>query len=300
MVEFDSTDSFMENLLRNLFNFSGSINLNKIIWISGLDESESGPVSKMVEDVQAISVGKRITVDFFHINSAQELHSLLSDIAEQSNRGLRPALHFDFHGHKGNGLYISNKNEYYDWSDLTKDLRAINISTDNNVFVFFATCYAYHLVSNASILKETPFSYGIMPPNEIKLGTLIDYTTKFYRDILEGKGVYQAYLEYFADSMIDYNYQQVYFDVLVGYFRSHCDPESIDGRIEALSEQIDAAAPFQSRQQKRLMARSAKKWLKPGQKIIDQYANVFLMGRKPQFTFNQLKPVLVAEGIIEQ
>lgn len=281
------------------FNFSGQFNLGKLVWLCGLSESESGPVRRMVEDVEANSVGKDFDVEFVEISSRNELEKTLIRIAREAEFGENPAIHFDFHGDINSGLYISISNEYMDWKSLVVLLREINIKSDNGLFVFFATCYAYNLVYEASIKLETPFAYGIMPEKGISSGDLEDNVANFYSEIISGKDAYSAYLDRFSKCCIDYNYQQVFFEVLIGYFRAHCNKAEIDKRVRELSAQLSAEGVLVSRQQKRKMERFAKKSLRPSQAIIDQYSKRFLINREPQFNFSQLKPFLIAEGVIE-
>jgi hypothetical protein len=115
---------------------------NSVIWLTSLPDSELGPTRRMVEDMESLRA--EISIGFQHIQVTSNAHlkSLLEELSRHaSENGMRPLLHFDMHGNKDNGLYISQSSEYCSWDDLYCSLQVLNQKTGNNLVVIGAACF---------------------------------------------------------------------------------------------------------------------------------------------------------------
>lgn len=275
-----------------MFTISETLQINAVIWIRSLPEEQRGPSNRIIEDLIPHCVMNRLHFEQHEVKTTQELDLILSRTASAAVVGLRPIIHFDGHGSPDHGLRLS-ATESYSWPRLADQLRIINRATQNNLSCVFATCYGYHICRQISLSQATPFYLLLAPPEIVHEGFLEAQTMAFYRRASESSNITRAYRETLSKEMMLYHCQGLFLESLATYVAQSCTGEAKRLRFEdTLTRSLDHHGIAKAnRQQLRKHRGHIKKGLKPGQKIINHYAPTFLIGRTPQFSYQDVSVI---------
>ena len=126
--------------------FSTTLTVNSLFWITSLRSTEHGVTRRVQEDLLPYLDSIGLHHHTFEPQTATELLAILSDIARHANVGLRPILHFDTHGDLAQGIRLAAAGEFIPWSVLIAHLRAINVTTGNNLCVVSGACFSMNAV----------------------------------------------------------------------------------------------------------------------------------------------------------
>jgi hypothetical protein len=163
----------------NGMKLSDTLSINKIIWIRSLDNNEIGPSVRMVEDLELRAANGNFAFEERVVNDRNSLQSVLNEIADEAERGLRPILHFDCHGSRDEGLYLKPSGEDFSWEELVIALQKINVRTENNLCCVFGVCFGLRLSMSLELSKPTPYYLTIAPEEKVLVGTLEAKNTNF-------------------------------------------------------------------------------------------------------------------------
>lgn len=274
--------------------------VNRIIWIRSLADCELGPSRRMTEDIAMLEVNGGIKIEENNVDNRQALLSLLEALVNEAENGLRPLLHFDCHGSAEEGLILAN-GDRLDWEALADALRRINVATANNLVCVFATCFGLHLGKTLSLSKPTPWYLMIAPEGEVTIQVLEAKMRPFYEAVHASGNITQAHAEIFAPDLQMFNCQGLFARSLARYVAEHGSVKDISSRAEGLvTRSIAEKGLIGNRQALRQERRRIKKALKPDQKLIDQFSQSFLIGRKPGFGMSELRRLADRERRIAQ
>lgn len=172
----------------------------------------------------------------YNVESRDDLIEKLKAVeVECKERGMKPVLHFECHGHPEKGLLIEQTGEYISWTDLMSRIALINAVTRNNTGVVLASCHGFELARFVDINKPSPFHFMVGPVTEVGAGCLADKMNAFYRELIESYDLNTALrcldkdFRYFVCSWWFFAMYGVYMD---GYFKGK-------GRETLLSSAID-------------------------------------------------------------
>lgn len=263
------------------------LQINAIVWIHSLPENEMGPTRRILEDLDAQALSGGPHVFEYGVSDRAELFQLLDRLAAEAGQGLRPIIHLDAHGNQSDGLWLASADEWASWDELMERLRKINVATGNNLVVVFALCHGLHLYKLIDLKKAAPAYLFAASEDEIYVDFLEEETAPFYRELQQQGAFLGAFEATLGKKMTLMNCQGLFLKALAHYVKNHCQPEALNARAERTAtemlqrDQIVEPSPDLVRQY-RERARAA---LEPSQKIIDQFAPHFLIGRQPGFTY---------------
>jgi len=273
-------------------NFTDKVEINTIVWIQSLPESEQGPSRRIKEDLVAISTEAGHNLYEISASTKDELLNALSNIEKRALAGLRPVLHFDMHGSKKDGLLMAPSGEYVPWDVLASSMRKINVATKNNLCCVFATCFALRFAHQIDILRPVIFNLIIAPLKTVSIGFLEEQTNKFYQSLMATGNISTAYKKTLSEQMRLWSCQEILMLGLVEYIKTQTKGKGRRVRSERLlsehlqSQNIQNPSEPQLRNARKLI----KKFIVPDQHTIDRIALIFLIGRKPGFSFENLRP----------
>lgn len=216
------------------------------------ESSFSNNALVIFEDVRKMRSGRRLRDDLVHVASSvgrlnyckyheveskDELVAALKAVEiDCRERGMKPILHFEFHGHLEKGLLIEKTGEYMSWLDLMGQVSAINAVTLNNTGVMLASCYGYKLASLVEIDKPCPFHFMVGPVQQIRQGFLGDSLKSFYIDLIKSYDLTLA-LEALNDEFLHFVCSWWFFSVCAVYMDRIF--EGRKGRGEVINDTID-------------------------------------------------------------
>jgi hypothetical protein len=131
----------------------------------------------------------------------------------------------------------------------------------------------------------------IAPEKEVCFGFIEDNTVGFYRDLFDGKGVVAAFENNLSPLLTLFHSERMLATVLIRYIRDSCIGKGGDKRREDLLTMAMARGIPNNRQTKRALRKSTKIMTKPTQRLVDEYASIFLIGKKAPFTVEELEAV---------
>ncbi len=157
-----------------------------IIESLSLDERKTGTL--LYDDIV-----KRRCEQFGHtksrlisVDNKFEFNSALDDIRESIfDEQLYPYIHFEIHGGTSNQGLVLNSDDIIKWTNLISQLREINVSCRNNLFVSFATCYsAYFIKVIANELNKPTPVLGLVAATENIGEKDLEFSFLDYFDVL--------------------------------------------------------------------------------------------------------------------
>jgi hypothetical protein len=262
---------------------------NSVIWLTSLPDYELGPTRRMVEDLESFIAIISIGFQHIQITSAAHLKSLLEEFScHASENGMRPLLHFDMHGNKDKGLYISQSSEYCSWDDIYCSLQVLNQATGNNLVVIGATRFGLRSIMPIRLDEPAPFFVLLAPEEEVSVGFLEDNSVRFYRDLFASGSLDAAYSRYLSDGFKYFHCEKMLFMVVAKYIRAGCKGKSAQERRERLLTEVFSQGMEKTEDNVRSVRNKIKEGLKPDQTLLDRYAQTFLVGRTCSFSMQQL------------
>lgn len=260
--------------------FDTSVDCNSIVLLSAPRQDEIGQSSRISEDLKIITVKYGMNFECFLINTKNELIDYLRQLHSSIENGLRPILHFDAHGNKDHGILIGNTNEFVSWNDITSELRKLNAASGNQLFVFIASCYGIYTLKSVTIYDSTPFYIMFGPSNAVTIEEIENIIPNFYKVLFEYNNIEESIkslnckFEYF-------HAERLFCKVMIQYFRDHCLGNGGRKRREnLLSGAMNKKGVENTKQNRILFRKVIKKDIKPSPEFVDQYATVFLHGKK--------------------
>jgi len=176
---------------------------------------------------------------------------------------------------------------------LAEGIRKINVATENNLCCVFATCFAMCFSREVEIFKPTLFYLIIAPLEDVSLGFLENRTNKFYQSVMASENINTAYKKTLSPKMKLWNCQEALMHSFVGYHKSKPKGKNASQRKESrlsrfINEQkISKPTPdllSNLRKQIRDLSKNVD------QRLFDEVASKFLIGREPGFSFEDLRP----------
>jgi hypothetical protein len=269
-------------------HMSSGAGVNSLIWINSLRPGEQGTTDRVHDDLQPYFVSIGLPFHSIEPKSAADLLSGLDAIAKRAEKGLRPIVHFDTHGSKTDGLYIAASGESVSWEQLVDSLRPVNIATGNNLCVVSAACFSLHAIKEVTIAEAAPFFALVAPENTVSFGFVEQRTVPFYEALFKGLDVVSAHEQYLSPSFKLFLCEKMLLAGLTKYVRNYCIGKGRGQRVEDLITKAVAGGLPNTRQNRRIARRTAKKFVQPDQALIDQYVQTFLIGKKIDVKIEQI------------
>lgn len=268
---------------------STEFSCNSVIWISSLPDEEMGPTNRMVAAMESHSNELGFRFQHVPVPSCSILIALLDELALHANEhNMKPLIHFDTHGDKNSGLFVSGEEKFISWSDLAEKLRIINVYTKNNLAVVGATCYGLHAIKPINLNTATPFYFLLSPEDEVAVGYLEDNIPSFYRSLFELGSIDSAYSHHISERFKYFHCEKMLFIVIARYISQQCKGKGGAARRERLLTEIFSQGLENTDVNRKKIRKMLKDGLHPDQSLVDRYAEKFLAGRQCSFNFSDL------------
>lgn len=184
---------------------------NKLFIIQSLSPDDSvGPLGKP-GPILCSSVNRRITelkkkdsdfdiggCELIAVRCYTQWNEALMSICKDCCTGCKPIVHFVCHGDKDQGIFYwdekTNSYKSIPWQILYSNLEAINIASQNNLFVTMCVCYGFWSMKYLLSGTRIPFIGLVASPEEVYADDAIIRFTDFYLALLTKKNIEEAKL----------------------------------------------------------------------------------------------------------
>jgi len=256
---------------------------NAIIAIESLRSDDLKTGNRLFEDIFVpIQNKNKIVTEYHSIKNKSDMFKLLYEIKDQAERGIKPILHFDFHGDSEKGLEINPSKEYFSWEELTECLRKINSLTKNNLGVVLSACDSLHAITSIDITKASPYWFLIGSEYKVTAGFIEEKFPLFYLELFENFDLMKSF-QYIEDKFKLYHSEKMFLVVIAKYFKKGCSGKSGKSRKERLITEAMNNVPYigdARKQYLKYFRTSAKDFVKPSEEVFERYANTFLLKNK--------------------
>lgn len=269
-------------------HFDSSFDFNSIILLSSTKEFEQGNTRRLNEDISVIANSNSFLYHHFDVNEKQHLIDVLEKIYVLCvQEKLKPIIHFHMHGSEALGLEMSSSSEYMPWDELSHYLRKINTAIKNELCVVSTACHAYKVIDNLTIKDKTPFYCLIAAIAEIKMGYISDNMPSFYRALFTEDSINIAYSNV-SDVFSFYHCEKVLAEALIIYIMNNCKGKAKQKRKEHILTKVLSNVGGSLSTPLPELRKEIKKLAKPEQDVIEKYVKSFLIGKKANFSMEDL------------
>ncbi len=263
--------------------------INSLFWIKSLDPQhpdEEASTQKVLADLEPYLKGIGVPFTIMTPKSGAELVQNLAEIEAVARSGGKPMIHIDTHGNKASGIYIFETAEFVGWNVLGDSLRRVNIATGNNLCVISAACYGFYQALESEILKPSIF-YLLIGPEEVTYFDFVEGALfSFYKQVFDTSEIIDAFKTHLKAEMRLFHSEQMLVRVMSDYFAKNCMGDAAEQRLTKLLAQSGASkmAP----EALAAITTQARKMIEPSPETFQKYAKVFLIGKSPGVTFEQV------------
>lgn len=269
--------------------FPSSFSCSEVVILDCLPRADLQTARRLHEHLIHICDGENTpNVSYQRIDDRASLFEALSEIWKKASRGLHPILHFEAHGSEKEGLLVGDDREPVGWEKIGAVLSAINWLTRNNVGVVMAACYGLHQLVTVDIEKPSPFHFLLGPPAEVSADLFEERMRAFYSKLFQPSSLPDALLE-LGDDLVKFQAEVFYCRSFIGYIRTGCVGKPAALRAETLLSRIVESGGASTPQELSQSRRAIKKAIKDAEHYYYSLGAIFLHGKRPSPTYEQIK-----------
>lgn len=269
--------------------FHSHADVNAVIWITSLRDSELGVTRRILEDLEPFIRRKKAVFQHHVVETAAQFLLCLDFLAIQAYRGLLPIIHLDTHGSVEEGLHIAASRENVPWDAVVDRLRRINWFTRNNLCVVSMACYSIEAAYSITIEEETPFYFFAAPKYEISAGFVEEKAFEFYERVFEHEELIHAYEDILSEKLQIIHCERLLVKGLINYIRDGCVGKAGRKRREDL---LTAGVELHGDSFDKAQARQIiDERVRPSQEMLDRYVRGFLLGKSSGITIEQIEAI---------
>ncbi|MEQ6968520.1 hypothetical protein [Pectobacterium polaris] len=258
--------------------FSKKVNFNHIIIIDLLSDHEFQTARRLDENLSAFIPANQRT--HLKIPSKEQLIKTLLQIKlKDIPEGMKPIIHIEGHGSE-ESLSLPDGSSV-SWCELYEKISKINVSLNNSLILFIATCYGFNYINTLNVLTPTPSFFLISPSKSIGAGAIDSGVSIFYTTIFETKDLDKSIekLTNHNSSFDFYNSDQFFIELMINYFNEGHYGKSSQARVERLlsetfiRDESEGYTPDRNERQRILSQRRkiAKDLIKSEKSLFDIY-----------------------------
>ncbi len=262
--------------------------VQQLFWISSLGPDEIGVTDRILEDLEPHCERLGLPFERYDPETADEFLKCLDNIIGRTTVGSLPMIHLDLHGSVKDGVRIAQSGEHVSWTVVADKFRSINVATGNNLCVISGACFSFEVVRQVDVNQPAPFFILVAPQTEVTAGILEASVLGFYRDILGREDLISAHERWFTDRLRLFHCERMLGVVLLRYIDMACKGKNADDRREYLVSMAMKNGLANTRKNRRMARSFARKKSKPSEDLINRFVDTFLIGKRPNFTINQL------------
>jgi hypothetical protein len=263
---------------------SSGFGVNSVFWLRSLSDSDRGPTRRVLEDLEPFFNKISLPFQLRDVRTVSDLYRALDSLADAK---VKPILQLDMHGEK-DGLLLAGSGEIAPWDQVVPKFRAINIASGGNLCVVAGVCFAFYAIKQASITQASPVNVLIAPDREVQARILEDGLVAFYRTLFSGGEISAAFAQHLGDPFKLFHAERFFVIAVCKYILNSCKGKGAAKRREALLTGVLLAGQPATPENLRRIRKQIKKGIRPDQKMLDRYANTFLLGRPCPFPVDKL------------
>lgn len=254
---------------------------NKIYVIESLEDSDRKTGEELYTDIisRLNKYGDgSFQSEFFKIDNKTEFEDLLTNIAVECGRGIRPIIHLEIHGSEL-GLVLKS-GELIPYSILAMHLSILNRGCKNNLFLTMAVCHGAMLSFNVQLSKPAPFLGFIGAYDAVSDYDILLKYTEFYQEFLVSRDFDKAF-EYFlkvnpVDSkkwhLIDT--YELFVKVYKNYIKVNSNSSKLRERARLALKPYKFVSPVQYKKMEKEFIRKIKETRQP---FYKEHSKIFFM-----------------------
>lgn len=221
---------------------------DKIYVLEGLKSTERKTGKELYDDLlrwKSMQI-TGLTAEYVPLQNKQDFIDAFKTIKNDVDKnGIYPVVHLELHGNK-NGLGTPS-GEFVTWSEIYNLLIAINIETNNNVFLTLGVCMGGYLMQEIKVDRECPFWGFVGSFDTLYNSDIIIRYTEFYTELFSSFDLNISFNKLKAANTgipADYrfiNSEQTFKNIYNRYLHTQFTPEIIKKRFEdgVKAEKVD-------------------------------------------------------------
>jgi hypothetical protein len=157
--------------------------ISKLAVIQSLPNGDSQTGRRLYEDIKMLNIfyARRLKMEYMDICCKEELFAYLSQLKEESSKGLWPLIHLECHGLScQTGISLGDGSSVL-WQELYPYFSAINKNTKLNLILVAGLCYGAYFSELFSPIDKAPFLMAIGPTKQIKNEEIETSFLEFYK-----------------------------------------------------------------------------------------------------------------------
>ncbi len=261
--------------------------INSLFWIKSLNSQkphEEASTQKVLADLEPYLKGVGVPFTMMTPKSAAELVQNLAEIAAIAKSGGKPMIHIDTHGNKDDGIYIFENAEFVGWDVFGDSLRRVNIATGNNLCVISAACFGFRQVLETEILNPSIFYILIGPEEKTRFSFVESALFAFYKQVFETSEIVDAFKTHLSAEMRLLHCEEMLVRAMSDYFAKYCMGDAVEKRIT----NVIAQSGVRTSDIRPEVLAAIRKRIEPSAEMFHEYSKVFLVGKSPGVTFEQV------------
>lgn len=267
--------------------YGSEVQINMVVWITSLNESEYGTTRYLLEDLEPYFKSKNVGFLEFQPKSADDLMVFFDVLAEKAEEGLRPIIHIDTHG-SPNGLIVEPTGETASWEEIVEKFRILNTAAKNNVCMISMACFGFNQIMPVKIMSPTPFYLMAGSTEEVYVRFIREVTVDFYKHVFDECDIVGAYETYLRPQLRVLHCEKVLFTAMAGYVRAGTYGALGRQRVEDLITAAISTLPEGVEPDLKQMRKIAKEGMKPKQELLDRMAATFLIGKPVPYNIDAI------------
>ncbi len=257
---------------------------NAVFIIDALGASDFQTARRLNDNLSSLTLseGSRYC-HYVKVTTPAESESLLQEILNSCEHGLRPIIHIEAHGSQEEGLQIADSHQFLSWETLATWCLRINTATGNNLGVVLASCFGFYAITHITIRNPCPFYFLIGSDRTVSAGYIDDKMCRFYRRLFDERNIDVAMRE------VDEGFRQFqaekFFCIAFGkYMRRACMGSGANVRVEKLISVALASGIPRTTENLKWLRTSVKQFVRGLDRQRETYektGRLFLHGKVP-------------------
>jgi hypothetical protein len=265
--------------------------INSLFWIKSLNprvSDEEASTQKVLADLEPYLKGINVPFTMMSPKSRAELVQNLAEIELIAKSGGKPMIHIDTHGNKDAGIYIFENAEFVGWNVLKDSLRRINIATGNNLCVISAACFGFHQALESEISEPSIFYLLIGPEEKTHFHFVESALFAFYKQVFDNSEIIDAFETHLKAEMRLFHSEQMLVRAMSDYFVKYCMGDAAEQRVSELLARSAVEASKMAPEKLEAITKQVRKKIEPSADTFQKYAEIFLIGKSPGVTFEEV------------
>lgn len=157
--------------------------ISKLAVIQSLPKGDSQTGRRLYENIEILKIrnAHQLKVEYKDICSKKELFAYLSQLIEESSKGLWPLIHLECHGLScQTGISLGDESSVL-WEELYPYFSVINENSKLNLIFVAGLCYGASAIELFSQIDRAPFFMSIGPTEQINTEEIETSFFEFYK-----------------------------------------------------------------------------------------------------------------------